>query len=279
LLPFWLSIGALSLVQAALVAAPKPPLPSLLARLQSRWWALILPLSIVVVISAIALDSASADFLTYLALVAVPALAAAALAWVMRGGRPPLAFLVIPLFALAWALEGSLSGETAALALSALACVSLGWLIASVVPARWLKVGIYLMAAVDAYLVGSNLLQEPNAILNAAAPGADLPRLQLANFGSAVMGFGDLFFAATLGAVLASDRRLQLRGAALAAFVCLSFDLLFFAIDQLPATVPIALTLALLEMGRELTLQDKGKKPGDEGRGDSDRAEDDRLLH
>jgi hypothetical protein len=247
LLPFWLSIGALSLVQAALVAAPKPPLPGLLEHLQSRWWALVLPLSIVLVVAAIALDSASAGFLTYLALVAVPPLAAAALAWLVRGGRPPLALLAIPLFALAWALEGSLSGETAALALSALACVSLGWLIASVVPARWLKLGIYLMAAVDAYLVGANLLQEPNAILNAAAPGADLPRLQLANFGAAVMGFGDLFVTATLGAVLASDRRLQLRAAALAAVVCLSFDLLFFTVDQLPATVPIALTLALLE--------------------------------
>jgi len=247
LLPFWLSIGSLSLVQAVLVAAPQPPLPRLLARLQSRWWALILPLSIVVVIAAITLDSASASFLTYLALVAVPPLAAAALAWLVHGGRPPLALVVIPLFALAWALEGSLSGETAALALSALACVSLGWLIASVVSVRWLKLGIYLMAAVDAYLVGANLLQEPNAILNAAAPGADLPRLQLANFGSAVMGFGDLFIAATLGAVLAWDRRLQLRGAVLAAAICLSFDLLFFALDQLPATVPIALTLAVLE--------------------------------
>ena len=31
------------------------------------------------------------------------------------------------------------------------------------------------------------------------------------------MGFGDLFIAATLGALLADDRRLQLAGAALAA--------------------------------------------------------------
>lgn len=247
MLPFWLSIGALGLVQAALVAAPRPPLPTLLERLRSRWWALVLPLSIVVVVSAIALDSASARFLTYLALVAVPPLAAAALAWLVRGARWELALLVLPLFALAWAFEGSLSGETAALALSGLACVSLGWLVACVVPSRWLKLGIYVMAAVDAYLVGSNLLQGPNAVLNAAAPGADLPRLQLASFGSAVMGFGDLFIAATLGALLASDRRLQLHGAALVAIICLAFDLLFFAFDQLPATVPIALTLAYLE--------------------------------
>jgi hypothetical protein len=248
LLPFWLSIGVLSLVQAALVAAPRTPLPILLERLQSRWWALVLPLSIVVVVSAIALDSASARFLTYLALVAVPPLAAGALAWLIRGARLKLALLVFPLFALAWAAKGALGGQTAALALSALACISLGWLVACVVPPRWLKLGIYLMAAVDTYLVATDLLQGPNAVLNTAAPAADLPRLQLASFGSALMGFGDLFVAATLGALLAYDRRLQLRGAALAAVIGLTFDLLFFAVDELPATVPIALTLATLEL-------------------------------
>ena len=248
MLPFWLSISALSLVQASLVAAPQAPLPALLGRLQSRWWALVLPLSIIVVIAAIALDSASARFLTYLALVAVPPLAAAALAWLLRRARWELALLVLPLFAVGWAAKGGLSGQTAALALSALACVTLGWLIACVVPGRWLKLGIYVMAAVDVYLVSSNLLQAPNAVLNTVAPAADLPRLQLASFGSALMGFGDLFIAATLGALLAHNRHLQLRGAALAAAIGLTFDLLFFAVDELPATVPIALTLAALEL-------------------------------
>jgi hypothetical protein len=250
LLPFWLSIGVLSLVQAALVAIPRAPLTSLGSRLRSRWWALVLPLSIVVVISAITLDSDTADFLTYLALFAVPPLAAVALAWLVHGGRPALALAILPLFAIAWGARGALGGETAALALSGLACVSLGWLAATAVPSRWLKLGIYAMAAIDAYLVAGDLLQGPNAVLNTASPGAGLPRLQLANFGSAVMGFGDLFIAATLGALLASNRSLQLRGAALAAVFCLGFDLLFFAVDETPATVPIALTLASLE-GRQ----------------------------
>ena len=69
------------------------------------------------------------------------------------------------------------------------------------------------------------------------------------------MGFGDLFIAATLGALLASDRRLQLRGAALAAVICPAFDLLFFFVDQTPATVPIALTLAALELSPALALE------------------------
>jgi hypothetical protein len=260
LLPFWLSIGTLSLLQAALVAAPRPPSSTVLERLQSRWWALVLPLSIVVVISAIALDSASARFLTYLALIAVPPLAAAALAWLLRDGRPPLSLLVIPLFALAWAAKGSLGGQTAALALSALACVTLGWLVACVVPPRWLKLGIYLMAVVDTYLVATDLLQGPNAVLNTVSPGAGLPPLQLASFGSALMGFGDLFVAATLGALLASNRRLQLRGAVLAAIIGIAFDLLFFAVSELPATVPIALTLVALELASRVSPERRGRQ-------------------
>lgn len=247
MLPFALSIGVLSLVQAVLVAAPRAASTPLLAGHRYRTLALVLPLSIVVVVAAIALESAVAHFLTYLALIAVPPLAALALAAIVRGGRPPLALLTIPLFALAWAARGSLSGQTAALALSALACVSLGWLLACVAPGRWLRLGIYAMAAIDTWLVGSSLLQEPNAVLNAASPGG-LPRLQLVSFGSAVMGFGDIFIAATLGALLAHDRRLQLTGAALTAVIALAFDLLFFAVDQLPATVPIALALAVLEL-------------------------------
>ncbi len=249
MLPFWLSIGVLSLAQGLLVALPRPPAPvPLLGRLQGRWWALVLPLSIVVVIAAVALDSASARFLTWLALIAVPPLAAVALGRLVRGARPWLALAVIPLFAVAWAAKGELGGQTCALALSALACVSLGWLLVSVVPARWVKLGIYAMAAVDAYLVFTELLQEPNSVLNAAAPAGGLPKLQLVSWGSALMGFGDLFIAAVLGALLARDRALQVRGALLAATLCCAWDLLFFAIKTTPATVPIALTLLTLEL-------------------------------
>jgi hypothetical protein len=257
MLPFALSIGVLSLLQATLVSAPRPAVLPALADLRSRWWALVLPGSIVVVIAAIALDSASAHALTYLALFAVPPLAALALGAIVRGSRPAFAALVVPLFALAWAFRGSLTGQASALALSALACVSLGWLLVCVVPPRRLglvKLGIYAMAAIDTWLVVSDLLQGPNAVLNAVSPGG-LPRLQLVSFGSAVMGFGDLFIAATLGALLARDRRLQLTGAALAAVLALAFDLLFFAVDELPATVPIALTLAALELVRRRPVQ------------------------
>jgi hypothetical protein len=270
-LPFWLSIGALSLVQALLVAAAGPargrPLQRLggfLERLSGRWWALIMPLSIGVVIAAVALEEEVAQGLTYLALAAVPPLAAIALAWLIKGGRPALSLLAIPLFALAWAARGSLGGQTAALALSALACVSLGWALVRVVPTRWLKLGIYAMAAIDLWLVTSDLLQSPNAVINTAAPGGGLPRLQFVSFGSALMGFGDLFIAGTLGALLASDRPLQLRGAAIAAVLCVAFDLLFFVVSVTPSTVPIALTLGVLELSgrfRRSERRNRGIRP------------------
>jgi hypothetical protein len=262
-LPFWLSIGALSLLQALLVVLPRPAEAPALEWLRSGWWALWLPLPLAVVIAAVALDSASAHFLTWLALVAVPPLAALALGAIVRGARPWYALLAVPLFAVAWAAEGTLTGDTTALALSALACASLGWLLVCVVPAHWLKLGIYAMATIDAYLVGTDLLQEPNSVLNAVAPAANLPRLQLVHFGSAVMGFGDIFIAATLGALLARDRGLQLRGALLAAILGCGFDLLFFAVDELPSTVPIALTLAILELWRH---SERGHGEGNEPR-------------
>jgi len=245
---FAVSIVFLTLVQAAVIAVPGTPPRGLLDRMRSRWWALVPPASIVVVIGLIALYANSADALSYLALVAVPPLAAVALGAVMRGARPPLALAVVPLFALAWAVSGSLVGETAALALSALACVTLGVFLAAVVSPRWLRWGVYAMAAVDTILVTADLLQGPNSTLVAAGPTAGLPRLQAVYFGSATMGFGDLFIAATVGALLAGDRRTQVEAAVLAAILGLGFDLLFFTVDLLPTTVPIAVTLALLRV-------------------------------
>ncbi|MBN9622049.1 MAG: hypothetical protein J0H06_03695, partial [Actinobacteria bacterium] len=87
-----------------------------------------------------------------------------------------------------------------------------------------------------------------NSVLNTAHSAANHPKLQLVNWGSAIMGFGDLFIAAVLGALLARDPRLQLRGAILAAFLCCAWDLLFFFVHETPATVPVALTLLTLEL-------------------------------
>lgn len=244
---FAVSIAILGLMQAALVALPRARRFAWLDGFRSPWWALAPALSIVVVVGIVAWEGESATALSWLALVAVPPFAALALGWLVRGGRPVWALAVAPLFALAWASPDSIAGETAATALTALGCIGLGWLLVSVAPAKWLKLGIYAMAAIDTWFVAADLLQGPNAVLTAAAP-AELPRLQVVHFGSAVMGFGDLFVAATLGCLLAAERSRQLRAALLVAVLALVFDLLFFAVDVLPATVPVALALALVEL-------------------------------
>ncbi len=222
----------------------------------SPWWALVPAGSIVLVVFGIEVAPDSADALTWLALLAVPPLAVFALGWLVHGTTPVWALLAVPLFALAWASQNSLAGETAATLLSGLACVALGWLLVSVVPAGWLRWGIYAMAAIDAALVAAELLQGPSGVLSAAAPGG-LPRFQVLDFGAARMGFGDAFLAATVGCLLAYDRRLQLRVAALLAVLALSFDLLFFALDTLPATVPVALALALSQRLSSVRVADQ----------------------
>ncbi len=254
-LPFIPSDAAMLAVQAGVVAAPRatPRIP-IAERVRGPAWALIPLGSIVVVIFAIRFVSDTATGLTYLALVAVPPLAAAALGWAARGARPPLAIAAGGLFALAWAARSSLAGEAAAALLSALSCVTLGVLLASVTPSSWLKVGIVAMACGDTWLVVSDLLQAPNTALIAAHPVGGLPRLQSELFGSVSMGYGDLFVAALLGAVLASDRRRQWSAAVLTLVLAGAFDLLFLVVNELPATVPVALALIAVEAGDRIRL-------------------------
>ena len=265
-LPFAVSIALLGLVQAGLVALPVSRLrPGWIARLDSPWWALVPALSIVVVIAAIEASAAAADALTYIALIAVPPLAAYALANLTRDRVNPRIWRVHAvsrgdgfgllgavavaggLFALAWGLPDALAGEAAATALSGLSCVTLGWLLVCGVPAGWLRLGVYAMAAIDA-----------------AAPAAGLPQLQAVHFGSAQMGFGDLFVAGLVGCLLAAEdaasevrggeANRQLLATVLVAVLALAFDLLFFAVDTLPATVPVAVTLALVSRRRTAQL-------------------------
>jgi hypothetical protein len=251
--PFWTSIVVLSFVQGALVALPGAIALPAVARLRGRRWALVPPLSVIgFVLVARTAEHASAQGLTYLALGAVPALAALALGWLLWRSSPRRALLVVPLFLLAWLDRSGLAGEAAALALSALSCAALGVLLASVAPPRWLAAGVVAMAVADSALVISDLLQRPNDALNAAHPAAGLPQLQSAVFGTAVMGYGDLFIAGVLGGLLAATvgRSLQLRAAGLTTALALAFDLLFFVVDELPATVPVACALILVVLTR-----------------------------
>jgi hypothetical protein len=239
-------------LQAGVVAAPRgldAAWAMRLRRLRGRGWALLPVASIVAVIFAIRYASDTAGWLTYLALVAVPILAALALGWVARGARPWFALLAVLLFVVAWRIPSGLAGEAAAALLSALSCVTLGALLAAVTPSRWLKLGIVAMACADVWLIASDQLQAPNNELVAARPGGGLPQLQSEQFGSVSMGYGDLFVAALLGGAFSARRRLQRIAALLTLGIAALFDLLFLVVDNLPATVPVALALLLVEAG------------------------------
>jgi hypothetical protein len=152
-------------------------------------------------------------------------------------------------------------GEASGALLSALSCVTLGVLLSTVTPTRWLKAGIILMAAADTWLVVSDLLQSPNAALVAAHPPAGLPQLQSEIFGTVTMGYGDLFVAALLGAVLAAQWRRQWQAALLTFAIAALFDLLFLLISELPATVPVALALIVMEIWETASGSRRARAP------------------
>jgi hypothetical protein len=245
---FGVAIVLLGGVQAAIVALPGAGWPPIGWRPRGRAWAFVAPASIVVVVAAIAWVPDVAQALTWVAFVAVPLLAAAALGWAIRGARPAWAVAAAVLFIVAWVQQGSLIGDGAALVLTALSCVTLGRLIAALAPTVLIKAGLIVTAIVDTTLIVSQQLQGPNAVLNAAAPGPHLPQLQLAALGPAQMGYGDLFVAGLLGAALAAEGR-RTGAAALVTFVFASaIDLLFLVTDELPATVPVAAALVTVEL-------------------------------
>lgn len=268
-LPYSSSSAVLDLVQAVLVALPAAGLPAFLRPFAGRIWSLIMPVSIVAVVAGLAVLPGAAITLTWLALIAVPLLAAATLGWGMHGARPVWAVVAVPLFAAAVAYEGETAGDVSALLLTALSCVALARLLSGVVggaadgasdapagrpPAiggqTWIRVALVAMAVIDAILVFSSALEGPNATLNAAVPAEQLPRLQFVRFEGASMGYGDVFVAAVLGAVLAAEgasRRTQWTAAGAVFVASLVFSLLwaFDSIRTLPATVPVAVVLLI----------------------------------
>ena len=242
----------LTATQAACVALPAAGLPRWAARYRTSAWALVAPLSIAVVIGAIQLLPSTADVLTWVALLLVPPGCALALGWAAHGARWWLAPLAAPLLALAWAAPDGRPGQAATLALIAGSAVTVGRLLAGAAPLTLLKIGVVVMAAIDCYLVFSNELQAPNAVLEAAAPGLGLPQLQSGAFGFATLGYGDLFIAGVVGGIVAAERGPQLVAAVATLVAAFCWDQLFLVYDTLPATVPPAVVLIGLELWRRL---------------------------
>jgi hypothetical protein len=242
----------LTLAQAACIALPAAGLPLWARRFRGGAWALVLPLSIAVVVAAIAVLPLTADVLTWIALLLVPPGCALALGWAARGARPWLALLAVPLLVVAWALQDDRAGQAAATLLILGSAVTVGRLLAGAAPLPLLKAGVVAMAAVDAYLVFSGKLEAPNAVLIAAQPAPGLPRLQSAAFGPASLGYGDFFAAAVVGGILAVERGPQVAAALAMIVVSLAWDQLFLVYDILPATIPPAIVLLGYEAWKRL---------------------------
>ena len=233
----------LTLAQCACIALPAAGLPAWTRRYRTGAWALVMPLSILVVVVAIAAIPTTADVLTWVALLLVPPGCALALGWAAHGARPWAAVLAAPLLAVTWAWPHTRVGQIALTLLILGSAVTLGRLLSGAAPLMLLKAGVVAMAAVDAYLVFSGQLEAPNAVLIAAAPGPGLPQLQSAAFGNASLGYGDFFAAAVVGGILAAEGRPQVRAAFAMLVVSLAWDQLFLVYDLLPATIPPALVL------------------------------------
>lgn len=250
---FQLDNASLDAAQALCVALPAVGLPAGLARLRGRGWALIAPLSIFVSVAIIALWSASAEVLAWIALLLVPPGCALAFGWAARGARPWVASAAVALLVAAIALpQDSTAAELARLALVVGSCVTVGRLLAGATPLGFLKAAVLLMALVDAVYIFGELSVEQNREFARAVPAEGLPQLHVNVLGDSSLDYGDFFAAGVVGGILAAERVRQ-APAALACFAfALAWNQLFLVTDSLPATVPPAAVLLGVELARRV---------------------------
>jgi hypothetical protein len=221
------------------VLAPGRP-PRLVS---SRALGLTIPAAALVAGVVVAQISGGADFLTALAAVATPLLAAGA-GWARSWRRPWLpAICVPPLYAVAWLRPDGLASDAAGVALIAGACLAITGLVAGVAPRSWLVAGLVLLVVLDVILVWGSRQVEPtmNALQAATPPtiGRRLPDLQQVDFGSATMGWLDFAAPALLGLLV-----LRRVAAGVATGVAAGlWGLLLFATSPIAATPPVLVGL------------------------------------
>jgi hypothetical protein len=247
----------LCLVQAAVVLLPRAVHARWLAELRAHWPLVVLPAAVLTGVTFLPpVASALATGLSTLALIAVPVLAALAVAWAMRWRGWRLIPIVPALFGVAWVASNSAFGDAAALPLVSLSCVALAAIVAAVIPEWFVKAGIVVWAAADLTLAVAHHLEQASRAITQAAPAVGplasvhLQQLQLQRvvLGPASMEYADLFVAAVLGAVLAAEGRRRGPASFFVAAVAISLSAFFLVTNVLPATVPVAIALGLEEL-------------------------------
>jgi hypothetical protein len=233
-----------SVTQAALVAGGSVRcVPPALRALRHPLFAALPLLALVGVVFWLRAAPEQAGALAKVALLGVPLLALIAAA---RLGLTALA-LAVAMVVVTLHDGHSLAGQIAALGLIAASCTVLGALLVEVTPPRWLGAGIAATAAVDLVLVASGLLAPASLALNSAGVTQSLPQLQRVELGPLTMGYADLFLPALVGALLATRVRTRRWVALLTLCFALAAGSLFLVADRLPATVPVALALLVVE--------------------------------
>lgn len=229
--------AGLCLAQAAAVGLPGRQL-SLPAVLRGRAWALVLPGVLVAFVIGLSVDPAFATRLAELAVV-TPVLALLSPLVAERRYRAPVAIVAVAAVVLGLMLEHGVLGEAARVVAIACACAVLATLLAGVAPASALRAGLVVLVLLDVILVASGGVATTSNALHQVASPAGLPSFQDATLGPAIMGYGDLFGAAVLGAILTSEGRSRGRAASAVLVTALGFGLLLTVFSTLPATVPL----------------------------------------
>jgi hypothetical protein len=232
-----------SVLEAALVMLPRSaPFPRL-ARLRSPAWTALLPVSIIVGTFGLLVAPTLASPTVLAAAITTPLLAFVAVVAVVRARLVMLPLAAVAGLLAMWAT--GLGGHVGTGVVTALACLTVGAALQRLIPGRWLLAGVVAMSVVDITLLVSGFGYHQTALLAAAQNNFHGPRFTGARIGGTTIGYPDLFLAALLGTSLAGQRA-QVRAAGLLMMLAVLYDSLLSPGLLLPATVPIALTLAVV---------------------------------
>jgi hypothetical protein len=240
------AVIALATLEGSLVALPKANALEPLRTLRSPFWAALLPGSIVAGTFLPLVMPSMALGLVLMAGVITPLLAAVAVLEVVRGPRTALLALALVLSVIA-ALISGWEGQLSATALTALGCLAVGTALARLIPRSWFVLGVLGMCLADVALLASGIGTSAAQLMASATRDVHGPVFSQADIGRVTTDYPDLVLAAVLGGFLAGRHR-QLLAAVLVTVLGAAYGLLLLPIAHLlPATVPIALALLMLE--------------------------------
>jgi hypothetical protein len=234
-------------LEAGLVIVPQAEPFRRLGRLRSPLWTALLPGSIIVGTFGLIVLPRSASTALLASAVTTPLLALVAVLAVVRARK-----LLLPIAAAAAGLAllaTGRPGQLGAAVVTALACLTIGAALQRLIPPRWLLAGVVAMSAADVALLAFGPGYHQTVVLAAAASTFHGPSFTGARVGGTTIGYPDLFLAALLGTYLAGGRSQRL-GALVLGGLVIAYDSLLSPGVLLPATVPIALTLIIVQLSR-----------------------------